>query len=191
MAKMESTKRADVAVTFHDGRGIAARIDERPAMMQLAFADGTTIHVELGDVGVEGVELSPIALACVWHGAKQKLIDAAAISRDPTTGRAASIGVKYQAVAEVLERMKAGQWFKARGEGSGGAGGLLYRALLEYFAGKKTPDEVRAWLDGKDDAYQAALRKNSAIAAIIDRLRPQPKASDVDVLADLEEFADE
>lgn len=192
--KTETVRTPDVAVTFHDANGVEVRIDQRPALMQLRYADGMTDHVELSDLGWDrghaDDSLSSIMLACAWHGAKQKLIDAAAISRDPATGRAASVAYKREQVTEVLERMRAGQWFKARGDG-GNSGGLLFRALCEYYAGRKTPEEVRAFLDTKDDAWQAATRRSPQIAPIIERLRPQPKAADVDVSADLDEFGNE
>lgn len=184
MATNATTKRADVSVTFHRA-GVEVRIDEQPEFMILTYADGATHEVTMTD-------LQPVGNACAWHGAKQKLIDAAAISRDPATGRAASVAIKRAAVNEVLERMRAGQWFKPRADGTTGAGGLLYRALVRFYDGRKTPEQVRAFLDSLDDAKQQALRRNSQIAAIIEELRPKAREdAEFDPDTALEEFGND
>lgn len=112
-----------------------------------------------------------IRLAAMMHGLKQKIGDAAAISRDTETGRSATTGDKFDAMREVFERLVAGQWNKTReaGEG-GGAGGLLFKALCKVKA-DKTPAEVRAYLEGRTKEEQAALRKVPAIAEAIEAIR--------------------
>lgn len=110
--------------------------------------------------------------AAMMHGLKQKIGDAAALSRNPETGRSATIEDKYNAMMEVATRLQADDgWNKAReaGEG-GGAGGLLFKALCRVKA-DKTPAEVRAYLDGRTKEEQAALRKVPAIAAAIEEIR--------------------
>ena len=130
------------------------------------------------------IELNPVDLAdsvykqAVYHGLKQKLVDAAAISRNPETGRSASIEDKYQAVKTVYDRLVAGHWSAVRGEGGTGTGGLLFAALCRMYAGRKTEDELREWLATKDKKAQAELRKNPKVATIIEQIKAERGADD-------------
>lgn len=130
------------------------------------------------------IELNPVDLAdgireqAVYHGLKQKLVDAAAISRNPETGRSASIEDKYQAVRAVYDRLTSGNWNAVRGEGGTGTGGLLFVALCRMYAGRKTEDELREWLATKDKKAQAELRKNPKVAAIIEQIKAERGADD-------------
>lgn len=130
------------------------------------------------------IELNPFDLVedlrehAVFHGLKQKLVDAAAISRNPETGRSASIEDKYQAVKTVYDRLLAGHWNAVRGEGGTGTGGLLFAALCRMYAGRKTEDELREWLSTKDKKAQAELRKNPKISTIIDQIKAERGADD-------------
>lgn len=152
--------------------------------LRLTFANGQTLVLQVGD-------LSPAVLAqALMHGLKQKLVDAAAISRNPDTGRSASIADKYEAVKEVYDRLLSGQWNKTR-EGGGATGGLLFRALCRMYDGKKTPEALREFLDGKTDAEKAALRKNTKVAAIIETIRAESAKTDgVDADGLLDELND-
>lgn len=136
--------------------------------------------------------LSPeIKQQALFHGLKQKLVDAAAISRNPDTGKAASPDDKWAAVIEVFERITAagGTWNKVREGGAGGSGGLLMRALCRLYA-SKTQDQIREYLDGKTDAEKTALRKNPKVAEMIETIRAETgKAANVDtdeLLSELE-----
>lgn len=149
----------------------------------LEFSNGESISINSSTLS------ESVFHAATMHGLKQKLVDAAAISRNPDTGRSATVDDKYNAVREVYERLLAGQWNKTRGDGTGtGAGGLLFRALCELYA-DKTPDAIRTFLDKKDGKEKAALRAMPKIAAIIDRIRGE-KSSDVDADAMLDELND-
>lgn len=121
-------------------------------------------------VSVEQLD-DAIRTQALMHGLKQKIGDAAAISRNPETGRSATTDDKFDAMAEVLNRLLSGQWNKTRegGEG-GGAGGLLFKALCKIKA-DKTPAEVRAYLEARTKEEQAALRKVPAIAAAIEEIK--------------------
>lgn len=125
-----------------------------------------------GGIHVNAMELSDeIRHAAMMHGLKQKLVDAAAISRNPDTGRSASVVDKFDAMSEVATRLYAGQWNKTRGDGEGtGTGGLLFRALmrLQPSAGA---EKIKAFLADRSKTEQAALRATPKIAAIIDELR--------------------
>ena len=148
-----------------------------PYGLRLAFSHGKSLTIYATD-------LSPMIVAqAIVHGLKQKLVDAAALSRNTETGRAASVQDKFDAVKEVYDRLLSGEWNKRREGGAGASGGLLFRALCRMYDGKKTADDIRTFLEGKTDAEKAALRKNSKVAAIIEEIRAE-SAKDGDVNAD-------
>lgn len=157
---------------------IAAAIDPTTATVSLTFSTGHRITVR-------GAELDDAIRAHAFvHGIKQKLVDAAAIARNPDTGKSASVLDKYNAVLEVAERLRAGEWNKTR-EGVS-TGGLLFAALCEMMEGRKSADEVKEWLDAKSDAEKLALRKNDKVAAIILRIQSERLDEDtIDRAADL------
>ena len=148
--------------------------DGRPCALHLKFANGQELALTASQLTNNVMEYA------IFHGLKQKLVDAAAISRNPETGRAASVEDKYQAVKIVFDRLLAGQWNAVR-EGSGATGGLLLQALVRMYAGRKTPDELKAFLADKSDAEKTALRKNPRVAQIIEEIRAeQGKAANID-----------
>lgn len=160
MSLMNETKRTPA---------IAVEIDE--AVMVLTFATGHTLEIN-GDT--LSSELQRIAM---MHGLKQKLVDAAAIARNPDTGRSATIEDKYNAVKTVYDRLLAGLWNAPRGEGGSGTGGLLFRALCKMYPAK-TPEALREFLASKTASEHAALRKNPKVAAVIDELRAATATDD-------------
>ena len=146
---------------------IDATVDMGPMNMHntltLAFSNGQTITLKDSD-------LSPAIIAqATLHGLKQKLVDAAAISRNPDTGRSATIDDKYNAVREVYDRLLSGQWNKNRESGAV-KGGLLFRALCMFYP-DKTPEAIRTFLEAKTAEQKTALRKVPKIAAIIATLK--------------------
>lgn len=142
--------------------------------LTLTFANGALLNLSLSQLN------DNIILAATLHGLKQKLCDAAAISRDPATGKPATIETKYEAVKEVFDRITApdGTWNKIR-EGGNSSGGLLLTALVRMYAGRKTRDELIEFLATKTDAEKAALRKNVKIAVIIEEIKAE-RATDGD-----------
>lgn len=168
----ETTKRAPAITAAIEGQCMAFIGD-----------NGRTIRLDAGLLSPE------IREAAMMHGLKQKIGDAAAISRNPETGRSATTDDKFDAMAEVFNRLMAGHWNKPRESGEGaGAGGQLFKALCRVKA-DKTPAEVRAFLDGLDKTQQAALRKVPAIAAAIEAIRAEAVSPDAistaeDLLAD-------
>lgn len=169
---METKRNATIQATINDSQ------------LKLTFANGEELVIAASDLTQD------IRLAATMHGLKQKLVDAAAISRNPETGRAASIEDKYQAVKAVFDRLLGGQWNATR-EGGGNAGGLLAQALTRMYAGRKTAEDIKAFLAEKTDAEKTALRKNPRVAAIIEEIRAeQGKAADIDtdeLLGELED----
>lgn len=144
--------------------------------LTLTFSNGAVIQLDAHNTN------AAIRDQAMMHGFKQKLVDAAAISRNPDTGRSATIDDKYQAVKEVYDRLLSGQWNKTRGDGTGsGSGGLLFRALCLHYP-TKTPEAIRAFLDKKSATEKTALRNVPAIAAIIATLKVDSGDVDTDAL---------
>jgi hypothetical protein len=149
--------------------------------LTLIFGNGEVLCIMAHQLTVE------LAQTAMMHGLKQKLVDAAAISRNPDTGRTASVDDKYNAVKEVFDRLIAGQWNKQRDGAGATKGGLLFRALCMLYA-DKTPDAIKAFLDKKTATEKTALRNTAKIAAIIATLKEDDDNGDVDVDAMLDEL---
>ena len=149
----------------------------------LQFANGETLTMRGDGLNTD------IQRYAMMHGLKQKLVDAAAISRNPENGRAASIDDKFQAVKAVYDRLLAGQWNATR-EGGGQSGGLLFKALCRMYS-TKSPEQIMSYLSGKTDAEKTALRKNPKVAAIIEEIRAETgKVANIDtdeLLGELED----
>ena len=167
---MNDTKRnATISATI-----VTNDTDNRPCALLLRFANGEMLSIAASQLQQSIMEYA------IWHGLKQKLVDAAAISRNPETGRPATVEDKYQAVKVVYDRLLSGQWNATR-EGGGNAGGLLFQALCRMYQGRKTPDQLREFLADKSDAEKTALRKNPRVAQIIEEIRAeQGKAANID-----------
>lgn len=158
---------------------IEATINEQ--IITLAFSDGRTLTID-------AATLSPdIQEAAIMHGLKQKLVDGAAIARNPDTGRSATIDDKYNAVKEILDRISGenGTWNKVRGDGTGASGGgLLLSALMRLTGKSKTA--IEEFLAGKSKEEKAALRDNEKVAAIMAELRAaKNKINSDDLLGEL------
>ena len=153
---------------------ITAAIDENLGGLTLTFSNGQELRIHVSQLTPE------VGGYALMHGLKRKLVDGAAISRNPETGRAASVEDKFQAVKTVYDRLLAGQWNAVR-EGGGATGGLLLQALGRMYAGRKTPDELKTFLADKSDAEKTALRKNPRVAQIIEDIRAETgKAASID-----------
>ena len=154
---------------------------ENDGTLVLTFRHGEVLRLHPETLNPE------IQRAAMLHGLKQKLVDAAAISRDTTTGRAATIATKYEAVREIFDRITGASgwpaWNKPRAGGGGGQGGLLARAIARY---KSVPVEAaKSYLDRLTDAQKQALRVDPRIATIINQLRAEsakPAGIDTDAL---------
>jgi hypothetical protein len=151
-------------------------------ILSLMFSHGHEITIRMSELTPE------IATQCMMHGLKQKLVDAAAISRNPDTGRSATIQDKFDAVYDVYTRLLSGQWNKTRDGGSGTKGGLLFRALCMLYP-DKTADAIRAFLDKKTATEKTALRNTKKIADIILTLKDD-EGDDGDTDAMLDELSD-
>ena len=159
-------------------KDIEATVEDNGTLV-LTFRHGEVLRVHPESLAPE------IQRAAMIHGLKQKLVDAAAISRDTATGRAATIATKYDAVREIFDRItgETPSWNKPRAGGAGGQGGLLARAIARY---KSVPTEAaKAYLERLTDAQKQALRVDPRIATIINELRAEsakPAGIDTDAL---------
>ena len=147
--------------------------------LTLEFRHGETLKLHPESLTPE------IQRAAMLHGLKQKLVDAAAISRDTATGRAATIQTKFDAVKEIFDRITGDNpsWNKPRAGGGGGQGGLLARAIARYK--NVALEQAKAYLDRLTDAQKQALRVDPRIAAVINELRletAKPAGIDTDAL---------
>lgn len=162
-------------------KDIEATVGDDGALI-LEFRHGETLRLHPETLNPE------IQRAAMLHGLKQKLVDAAAISRDTATGRAATIVTKYDAVKEIFDRITGAggetpSWNKTRAGGAGGQGGLLARAIARYKNVEVTA--AKAYLDRLTDAQKQALRVDPRIATIINELRlesAKPAGIDTDAL---------
>lgn len=160
---------------------ISADTNVATMTLQMAFSNGETISLSVDELTTE------MQHTAMLHGLKQKLVDAAAISRNPDTGRSATIDDKYNAVKEVYDRLLSGQWNKNRESGAV-KGGLLFRALCRFYP-DKTPEAIRTFLEAKTAEQKTALRKVPKIAAIIATLKDDDTDTDgVDTDALLDEL---
>ena len=159
-------------------KDIEATVTDDGALL-LEFRHGETLRLHPETLNPE------IQRAALLHGLKQKLVDAAAISRDTATGRAATIATKFDAVKEIFDRITGENpsWNKPRAGGQGGQGGLLARAIARY---KNVPVEAaKSYLDRLTDAQKQALRVDPRIATVINELRMEsakPAGIDTDAL---------
>lgn len=154
------------------------------AVLTLAFSNGRAIELDAAKLS------ETMRAQAMLHGLKQKLVDAAAISRNSETGRAASVDDKFDAVNDVFTRLMAGEWNATR-EGGGNAGGLLHKALLRVYPAK-TAEQITEYLAKKTDAEKTALRANPKIATVINEIRAETgKAANIDTDALLGELGGE
>jgi len=169
-------------------RDIQTTISADATTLTLDFANGEklTINTLMLD--------DSIRRQATCHGLKQKLVDAAALSRDTVTGGTASIEDKFQAVYDVFQRITdtvSPAWNKPRGDGSGQSnGGILLRALVRLYP-TKTVDSLRDYLNGKTKQEQAAMRASKRVAAEIEKIKSETiKTTGIDTDALLAELDD-
>jgi len=139
--------------------------------LTIKAASGRELTLHLHNLAPEIREMATM------HGLKQKLVDAAAIARNPDTGRSATVEDKFDAISEVYNRLMSGQWNKGRGEGASESGGLLFRALCRLYPAK-TQESIRTYLGTLTKEQHAALRKTGKVAAMIETIRAESAKSD-------------
>lgn len=161
---------------------ISVETDIETMSLAITFGTGNTLDLTTAMLSTE------VANQALLHGLKQKLVDAAAIGRNPDTGRSATMADKEAAVRDVFERIIGpdGRWNKGRADGEGNTGGLLLSALCRLYPAK-TAGELREWLGTKDAEQKKALRETPRIATIMaeikaERAKDDATAPDVDAM---------
>lgn len=178
---METKKRANSIIsTRHDATGITFTV------------------AGVGDIPLPFAELShTVRERAMVHGLIQRISDAAALSRDPDTGKPATPQAKFDEMARLVAhyRTGTGDW-SIRREGGGGEsreGGVTLRALANVqktdVATMREKIERMAEKNGTTTrAILAKLATQSAVAAEIARLKSATVAVDADeLLAELGE----
>jgi len=137
--------------------------------LTLTFINGKEIVIDANTLSEE------IRNQALLHGLKQKLVDAAAISRNLDTGASASVDDKYNAVRKIADRLTAdgAKWNEGRAAGSepsptAGVNNILLRALMKMTG--RDMEYVKAYLGNKTKEQRAALRKNPRVVQIMAEL---------------------
>jgi hypothetical protein len=151
---------------------VAAAVNPDAATLTLTFSDGRTLSLDATQLS------ESIVMEATLHGLKQKLVDAAAIARDPETGRSATLSDKYEAVKEVFDRIVSptGTWNKIRSAGEAPVGGLFVRALMQL--GGKSRAEVTTSLEALTKEQRSALRANKRVVEAMAAMREPSDASE-------------
>lgn len=150
---------------------------------------GTIIHFNVLGVGELKLNMENLSAEvkhhAAIHGMIQRISDAAAISRNPETGKPATPAEKFDRMQDLIAHYMSGtsKWSRV-GQGSGNRGGYLFRALCILYP-SRDQTELRAWLDGKSKSEQSALRNSPKVRAIIDTF---VEDSDIDTDAMLGEL---
>lgn len=109
------------------------------------------------------------------HGAEQKLGDEIAGLKDDK-GQDADIDDCILAVDELIDRLYQGEWSTKR-ESNGLAGtSVLIQALVLAYDGKKSIEDVKAFLKPKTQAEKVALRNNPRIKPFVEKIEAEKAA---------------
>ena len=142
------------------------KIETSTDMVTMTWADGIVDKLEIA-------KLSPsIIEAAIENGIKQKLGDAAAISRDPITGRSATIQTKRERVRAVAQNLLDGHWIAPTRSGNGGGESIrrtLVDALLQLNPALDR-ERVTTAIAAKSHAEILAMRAVPRVAEVIARL---------------------
>ena len=106
------------------------------------------------------------------HGIKQRVGDAAALSRDTETGLPATESAKFEAMRRVADHLQSGseEWdLRTAGEPKGG---MLFTALQRAYPAKSA-DDLRAFIKARSKAEQAALLASAALKPHVDAIRAE------------------
>jgi hypothetical protein len=171
------SERGSIMATTNAKRtAISADIFMPKLTLTLNFADGKELVI---DAAALRPEIRDMAM---MHGLKQKLVDAAALSRNPVNGQPASVADKYDAVKRVADRLMSadGTWNEGRGEGNSatsGSGNMLVRALMHMRGCSET--FAKDFLSSKTKEQIAALKKNPRVMAAMAEVQAATVVNDV------------
>lgn len=191
--------------------GAAPWLTRRERIMELKFKGekavvGTATEGRKLVVGVKGfapmmidlddTRLSPeVMAAAAINGFRQRLMDAAALKRDTTTGLSVSPAEKDAAIRKLYDHYLSGttEWELQRGAAGPRMDPLVVRALCEAF--DKSEDVVRAMIEAKSSEkgikpseYCAAMAGLGKVKPIVERLRAEALEG---VVVDEDPFGDD
>ena len=148
------------------------------------------------EVSLDDPRISPeVIAAAAINGFRQRLMDAAALKRNTTTGQSQSPAEKDAAIRKLYDHYLSGttEWELQRGAAGPRMDPLVVRAIMEAFG--KTEDEVRSMIEKKaaeqslkPAEYCAALAEHKKVKPVVERLRTESLAA---IKVDDEPFADE
>lgn len=164
---------------------VACTIDSTLLRVSFTFPNDASLDPIIIDAMSLPSEVRDYAML---HGFKQRIGDAAAISRNPDTGRSATPADKRDAMARVAETLRETWTMRQPGDGTSDKG-LLFRALCLAFP-STAPDAIRARLDARTKAEQAAMLRAGELAVHVAAVRAADaaKAPKVDTAALLADF---
>lgn len=141
--------------------------------LTLNFSNGQELAIDVHSLSDD------IKLAAMLHGLKQKLCDGAAIPRDTSTGRSATIDDKFAAVKAIHDRLISvgGTWNANREGEQKQQGGMFLRAMMTITG--KSHEEMKKSLETMSKEQIAALKKNPKVIdkmAELEALNVKPDA---------------
>lgn len=142
------------------------KIETSAEVVTMTWADGIVDKLEIAKLSKAIIE------AAIENGIKQKLGDAAAISRDPITGRSATIQTKRERVRAVAQNLLNGHWIAPTRSGNGGGDSIrrtLIDALLQLNPSLDR-ERVTAAITAKSHAEILAMRAVPRVASVIAQL---------------------
>ena len=140
---------------------------------------------------------STVTVRAMLHGLIQRVSDAAAKSRDTTTGLPATPEAKLAAMSRLVDHYNSGseEWSPARVEGVVALDTILVRAIMEVLG--KDEATVRAYIDRgatkngvTPRAYLAKVGTGEKVSAVADRMRGE-SLPNIDADDELEGMDDE
>lgn len=157
-----------------------------------------TLTIDVSGVGQLQLAMSDVSYEnqtyAMLHGLKQRIIDAAALSRDTATGASATPEDKFDAMKGLVDHYASGtvEWGMraTAGGGAGVASGIIIRALAAVKGWTVT--QARERVDAKSAEmglssreYLAKLAKQPAMITAVAEIRAaESKAPDADSMLD-------
>lgn len=136
---------------------------------------GVTFKVkEQGTLRVSFANLSgAVRDRALAHGIVQRVIDAAALSRDGKSGKSATPQEKFLAMKEIVDHLMSGteNWSLAREQESPYVS-LLTQCLVEIYP-ERTEEQVREWVKKRSAAERKAILGSAKVKVIAERIESE------------------
>lgn len=157
-------------------RNAVLRIDIQNDVLTMQWVDGVSSTLDVSKLSDE------VRRAALENGLRQKLADGAAMSRNPETGRSATVTEKRARVDAIAQNLRDGNWTApARGGSSSGTSAreLLIAALCRMNP-TKTADVIRTAISAKTLAEVAAMAAVPRVASVISEIQAERIGSAVE-----------